>query len=320
MNSKIKFSIQLIISAGLLFFLLKIINVRQAAGLLSRINIWFFLLLILLITLDRIFMAYKWHLLLRIKNIEITAGSAVKSYYFATFASFFLPTTVGGDLVRVYKMRREKQNGTEIASSIIIERMLGFIASAFVAVIGVLLLISLMGIGLWKFFWLVLLILLVFAAILFLSFKLHFIERIRRKGNGKLSFLLGKLQGIYKSYREYSGHKKLLFIFFVFSCIEQLAPVVGNYIASCALGLSIPFLYFLAVIPVAQLFNRIPVSFNGIGVSECLLVYFFNLLALNKTAAFTIGITGHIGIFISVLPVMVYYWARFIWRKRYSMN
>jgi len=56
-----------------------------------------------------------------------------------------------------------------------------------------------------------------------------------------------------------------------------------------------------------QLISRIPISFEGLGVNEGLLVYFFSLLGLSKTGAFTIGLLGHIAIIIATLPALFFY-------------
>lgn len=315
MKPSIKFFIQLIVSLGLIVALLKIVNPGKVVVLLGSINIWFFILLLLLITFDRIFMAYKWHLLMKAMNIKTSIYDAIRVYYIGTFASFFLPTTVGADLVRVYKLHSEKQEGTKVFSSVIIERLLGLIASALVAVLGILFLIYILKLDIWLFFWSAVLLLILFIIIFIFSFYTHFVFGRRVKQWMKEFPLFEKLKKVYKIYTEYKNKKPLLLFFIILSCLEQLVAVIGDWLASYALGLSIPFIYFLAVVPIVQLFNRIPVSFNGIGVNEALLVYFFALLGLQESAAFTIGLIGHVAILLSVLPVVFYLAGRHFIRK-----
>src|SRR4030043_1111375 len=89
--------IQLVISIVLIILLLRLINIPDMFSLLKSANIYYFILLLALITFDRIFMAYKWHLLLKVKDMSISVFSVIKIYYVGTFIGFFLPTTVGGD-------------------------------------------------------------------------------------------------------------------------------------------------------------------------------------------------------------------------------
>lgn len=313
MKSRTKFLIQLLISIGLIVLLLNIIDLKKVVFLLKGLNIWFFLLLLILITLDRFFMAYKWHLLLKAKELDISYLDSVRVYYLSTFASFFLPTTVGADIFRVYKLHVEKKEGANILSSVIVERMLGFIASALVAVFGVALLIFLLRLEVWALLWYAVIFLVFFSLIFISSFFIH--PAPARRGWIHKFFIFEKIAGFYKNYREYKDKRGLLYIFVILSSVEQLAPVLGNYLAAFALGLNIPFMYFLAVIPIVQLLNRIPISLNGIGINEGLLVYFFSILNLDKADGFSIGLVGQIGVLVSVLPAILYISGRRFWKS-----
>ena len=138
--------------------------------------------------------------------------------------------------------------------------------------------------------------------------------------NERLSknILFSKLKKLYLSYAEYKNHRGLIFLFFILSVLEQFIPVIANYLACRALNLSIPFVYFLLIIPLVQLISRIPISFEGLGVNEGLLVYFFSLLGLSKTGAFTIGLLGHIAIIIATLPALFFYIKDFIYQNKHK--
>lgn len=305
MKVKTKFLIQFIISICIIILLLKIVNPVQVIRLLGNIDPWPFMLLLLVITLDRIFMAYKWYLLLKARGVKVSIYDTVRIYYIGTFASFFLPTTIGADLVRVYKLHNEKKDGVKILSSVILERMLGFIASALVASVGILSLIYILKLDLWRFLWISVIIFMSFIFFLIMSFNSHYIFKRLRKGA-----IYERLDGLYRAYMDYKDNKMLLVVFIILSSLEQLVPVIANYIAAYAIGLYVPILYFLAIIPIVQLFTKMPISFNGIGINEGLLVYFFSLLGLQKSNAFTIGLVGHAAILLSVLPVMFYLTSR----------
>ncbi|MBE3092189.1 MAG: flippase-like domain-containing protein [Chloroflexi bacterium] len=291
----------------LIILLLRWINIPDMFSLLKNVNLYYFILLLALITCDRIFMAYKWHLLLRIKDMSISVFSVIRTYYIATFIGFFLPTTVGGDMVRVLKLRSEKRRGTDVLSSVILERILGFIASAILAPIAALFLISFFKLNIWRFLGIAGAFLFLFTILMVISFSEVIVRKIDKNEKLSKNFLFNKLKKLYLSYAEYKNHKGVLVLFLALSILEQLAPVIGNYLACRALNLSIPFIYFLLIIPLVQLISRIPISFEGIGVNEGLLVYFFALLGLSKTGAFTIGLLGHIAIIIATLPALFFY-------------
>src|SRR4030043_1536911 len=299
--------IQIVISVALIILLLRLINISGMFSLLKRANLYYFILLLALVTVDRIFMAYKWHLLLKVKDKSISLFSAIKTYYIGTLAGFFLPTTVGGDMVRVLKLRSEKKSGTDVLSSVIMERILGFIASAILAPIAALFLISFLELDVWRFLWIAGAFLLFFIVLIVISFSGFIVRKIDRSKKLSKNILFGKFKKLYLSYVEYKNHKGLLAVFLILSILEQIIPVIGNYLACRALNLSVPFVYFLLIIPLIQLISRIPISFEGIGVNEGLLVYFFVLLGLSTTGAFTIGLLGHIAIIIASLSALFFY-------------
>jgi len=304
---KISIIFQIVVSILLIILLLRIINIPDMLSLLKNANLFYFILLLILITSDRIFMAYKWYLLLRAKDNVISLYATIKTYYIGTFVGFFLPTTIGGDIVRVIKLNSEKLKRTEILSSVVLERLLGFMASAILAPVAALFLIFYFKLDIWHFLGIALMSLILVILLIIVSFSEFIIKKI--EGNKKLSrnFLFSKFKNLYISYSEYKEHKGLLFLFLVLSILEQFAAVAGNYLACRALNLSIPFIYFLLIIPLVQLISRIPISFEGIGVNEGLLVYFFTLLCLSKTDAFTIGLLGHFAIVIATLPALFFY-------------
>jgi len=304
---RLNFIIQLAVSIGLIILLLRLINISDMFSLLKNVNLYYFILLLVLISFDRIFMAYKWHLLLKIKDMSISVFSAIKTYYIGTFIGIFLPTTVGGDIVRVLKLRSEKRRGTDALSSVILERILGFIASAILAPIAALFLISFLKLNVWRFLWIAGAFLFLFTILMLISFSEVIVQKIDKNERLSKNLLFSKFKKLYLSYAEYKNHKGLLSLFLALSILEQLAAVIGTYLACRALNLSIPFIYFLLIIPLVQLISRIPISFEGLGVNEGLLVYFFSLLGLSKTGAFTIGLLGHIAIIIATLPALFFY-------------
>ena len=46
-------------------------------------------------------MAWKWWLLVRSRDAALGLWAAVRAYYLASFAGYFLPMTVGADAVRI---------------------------------------------------------------------------------------------------------------------------------------------------------------------------------------------------------------------------
>lgn len=68
--------------------------------------------------------ALKWRVLLSERQINLPLGSAIRFYWMGMFFSNFLPTSVGGDAIRM-TLARHHGSAHELAASILIERLTG---------------------------------------------------------------------------------------------------------------------------------------------------------------------------------------------------
>ena len=65
--------------------------------------------------------------------MEAPAGKLFLSYLVGQFFNFFLPTTVGGDIFRIYDTRHLSQGAARSATIIFIERLSGLFALLVIA-------------------------------------------------------------------------------------------------------------------------------------------------------------------------------------------
>ena len=86
-------------------------------------------------------MSYKWNLLINAKGIRLSVWQSFKIYQMSQFLRILLPTGIGGDLYRIYYTSKREGHGEKITASVILERLLGIIAGALFAVLGLMLMI-----------------------------------------------------------------------------------------------------------------------------------------------------------------------------------
>ena len=103
------------------------------------------LAVVALATLDRLLMAWKWWLLVRSRDASLGLWAAVRAYYLASFAGYFLPMTVGADAVRIGALAGTSRTAVLVAS-VVLERLIGALAQAVLAVLSVGTLVTL-GLG-----------------------------------------------------------------------------------------------------------------------------------------------------------------------------
>jgi hypothetical protein len=301
---------RVIVSATLLLVVISRVDFHTVGNLFYRLNPFYFSLSLLILFADRFLMAFKWNLLLQVKEIGLSVWQSFRIYLISNFFGVFLPTTIGGDMYRIYHTSNKGGQTEEIAASVILERFIGAISSALFAVIGFVLMI-----GLYSHLLLDLSTVLIIFGFLLFSLILFWIS-IQQFTLTSLKYILGswgsnrfvkkwfRFHGAYLGYRQY---KKALLVFFLFSVVEQAFFVFANYLCARAINLNIGLIYFFSIIPISQILKRMPISINSIGVQEGLFVFLFSRVGISVTEAFSLAILARIGLWLVVLPGAILY-------------
>src|SRR5262245_22434331 len=85
------------VRAGLLLLLLLFVARARMGRRLAEVQPGAVLIVIGLVTVDRLLMAWKWWLLVRGRDAAVSLRAAIRAYYLASFAGWFLPMTLGAD-------------------------------------------------------------------------------------------------------------------------------------------------------------------------------------------------------------------------------
>ncbi len=260
--------LRLLLSVGIIVgLLIWLVDWEEAGQALARADWRLLGLMALWMFLDRLVMAYKWRLLLVHRGLAVTSGEALLAYLLATFAGYFLPSTVGADAMRILALAGPERPSELLTASVMMERGLGFVAAALAALVSLALLLALAThlpaeVSYWAAGILVL-------ACLGMLVSLYgplnrWLASLpgRMGGRGKLAGWLGRFLAAYAQYRR---HPWLLLYFLLLSFLEQGAPVVATWLVAWGLGLPVTFLTCAAVVPLANLLARVPISVSTHG-------------------------------------------------------
>jgi uncharacterized membrane protein YbhN (UPF0104 family) len=307
---------KLLVSLLLIIFLLRFVNGKEMADLLGNIRWPFLAGYFLLNFFDRLIMAYKWKFLLEAKDIPCSWKEITVIYFKGTFWGNLFPTSLGGDAIRAYELSRNAPTGIDVVSSIIMERFLGFLSSAVMAILVIPPVLFFVPDFPRILLWLLL---------IFLSVGVLFLLLLMRGGGppalvGLLTKLPwgDKIARITSSFVLYRNQPKALGRFFLWSFGEQLVPILTIFFLVLTLSLPIPFYYLIPIIPIAQFFARIPVSLSGFGIQEGLFITLFSFFGISTTAAFTLGLASNIGNIFVGLPGAYFYLREPVFSKRRS--
>jgi len=130
-NSSRRFSFNLrwirwagtIATSGLFIWLLTQQDWKLMWATMSRIPAWIFPLAFVLYFLGVLANALRWYILLRAQEIEVSYREFLKIVLAGNFASNFLPSTVGGDTVRIVSAARFTGWSVSLAS-VVVDRLL----------------------------------------------------------------------------------------------------------------------------------------------------------------------------------------------------
>ncbi len=285
MNKYLKFFLKLAISLGFVAWIVFKTNWIQVLFYLREISIWKLVLYIILIVLGMVVSSYKWKLLAEFKNIKHSLWDYFRFYQAGTFINNFMPSFIGGDTFRAYQIGRSEKKYMEAASSVILDRVTGFVGSTILVV-----LFSFLNIEkILKINVLLLVDSLVLASLVLDFFivkfrKMAFWEKISR-------FLPQKLVKLFAELDEYSGNSHILAKTIGWGMIFGVVGVaIPNLVLFWALNLKIGILNYLSVIFLISIITAVPISINNIGIKEWAYVTFFGAFGINSAAVVTISI------------------------------
>jgi uncharacterized membrane protein YbhN (UPF0104 family) len=114
-----------LLSLALLVWLLWKQNWNAILLAIKELPIWIFFLSLGLLFLRHTCNALRWFLLLKAQAIHLRFPKALKLVFMGLFASNFLPSMVGGDVVRIAGILNETDNRIAGGASVIVDRVVG---------------------------------------------------------------------------------------------------------------------------------------------------------------------------------------------------
>lgn len=294
---------RIIISIGACILLLSWVDWSEVGGTLKRANFYWLVVAFLAMHADRFVMALKWRMLMRGTGSSVSADTAVKAYYVGGFWSQVIPTTFGGDLVRTGWMANEDLRAELTASSIVVERFLGFLALAIVATLGLFFVIVYMKLLL-PVISVVTLILFILsiAAVLTIfnqtahNFTQRLISKLRFRG------INHKIEKVRISTLAFKDYPKLLFAFLLLSIFEQSFPIIVAIMLARAFSIDLPLVWAAVGVPLILVAIRLPISVNSFGIQEGAYAFVMSFAGISVSESVIMSLFDRVLLLIAMLP------------------
>jgi uncharacterized protein (TIRG00374 family) len=138
----VKTIIKALISLSLLAYLIYSADPHKIAEAFIKIlrtdGIFYLILSLGLAALSMLTLSVRWKILLLVYNIKVKLNKLYSYYLIGLFFNNFLPTSIGGDIVRIMKIVRISDDKTQGTASVIIERIVGMMSTLIMATLALL--------------------------------------------------------------------------------------------------------------------------------------------------------------------------------------
>ncbi len=290
-------ALKIAVSVTLIWFLLGHIDIASARDRLFEVDSVMLALAVAVMVFQLVLVVLRWQAVLIALDEPIPFIKALQTYYIGLFFNQTLPSSVGGDAVRIYRSYRNGLTLRGAINGVMLER-----AATVVALIILVLLTQpffLPRVGETNAAWLLPAVLL-FAVVAISGLAvLMFLDRIPssfhhwRLVRG-LAFLAADTRRVFLN--PLSALRSL-----GWSVVGHLNITLAVYILALGIGLDVTWVDCIALIPPVILVTTLPISIAGWGVREGAMVAAFGLVGVPSEGALVLSLLfGLIGIITSL--------------------
>lgn len=233
-----------LLAVVLLVVLLKEEGGDEIVSALKRVSLGYFIAGVFVLMISRLFVVTRWYILLRSAGVDTSFWRIAMLTFTGLFSSNFLPTTIGGDVIRLAGAMQLGYDRAICLASLVADRLIGMAGMVFTLPFGLIPLLSLGNNGLQAFS---------FAALF--QKGLDFVKRTL----GAFVVWLNKPVALLISFASTFSNMA-----FIFLAIFLLVTGMGRHVSYWLIAGLWSITYFVTLIPI---------SVNGFGVQELSLTF-----------------------------------------------
>ena len=235
---------------------------------------------------------WRWRVLLEAQGFSIPLAHLSGSYLVATFFNNFLPSNIGGDVVRVRDSSRLTGSTTTSLAVVAIDRILGLGAlyalalAAFVTggptvrgLAGARSVLLALG--------------LVFGGLAYVFFRPGIARRVvSASGLARFPWAVKRFETVQSAVHVYRAQVQAVWLAFFGSVALQAIVVYYYFTVARALRIPLPLSACFLMVPLCTLVQTVPISFNGWGIRESVFILYFHQVGLGKDSALAFSLVG----------------------------
>jgi uncharacterized protein (TIRG00374 family) len=284
MKARILLALRILVSLAFLGLLVWFFrkDLPDILAVLKNTNPFFFGIAVILNVSAIAVISMRLKKIFAVQGLHLRLGEAVYLTFIGNFFNNFLPTSVGGDLVKAYYATKKSARKLESFSAVFFDRFFGFLSIGLLAFLGILFLNR--HIKDTKLLWGSAL----FSAVVLLAFIFFLNKRLTKRLFTRLLDLPvfregSKLRKLYNALNTYKEHKIIIAQLIGISLLAQMIAVLAMYLIIRSLSQEMSFLTLFLIIPLVSVASMMP-SINGLGVREGAFVYFLKEFISRESA------------------------------------
>jgi glycosyltransferase 2 family protein len=269
-------------------------EIRQA---IRAIPAWRLGLAFLVTMVSRLAVIFRWHVLLVSAEMGVSLWQSLQITFAGLFASQFLPTTVGGDVIRLAGLLRLGKDRAASLASLVVDRLVGMTGMGMAALVLIVYLPNLFQdlfanlSGFWTkvtgFLWLG------FTAS---SSKVSFFRKI-------WNWFLRGLRKVGQALMMWSHKPGSLLLSLGFTWVHMLCVFAFIWLLLPPLGENMPFGLIGGLWSLTYFITLLPISLNGLGVQELSFTFLFTHFGgIDQASSLTIALLYRFALLFASLP------------------
>ncbi len=235
---------------------------------------------------------WRWRLLLRAQHVRVPVRRLTESFWVALFFNNFLPSNIGGDVVRIADTSRPAGSKTLATTIVLVDRVVGLLALTSMGALGALAARA-AGFDIPGTVWIEAGALAALALCILLFFAPSLLDLaltpVRALGHPWVLERLATLQETLARFRE---RPSSLAGALVGALLVQAVIVAFYTLTARSLSIPLPLAMAGVLVPVALVLQLAPVSINGFGVREAVFSFFFVRFGLSVEGAVAVSLLG----------------------------
>ena len=244
---------------------------------------------VLLTLFSVVLSAVRWRQVLHALDLSVPMKPLLSFYFAGQFVSNVLPTTIGGDVLRVNRLRRQQHvSGENSFASVVIERLTGWLVLPLITIVGLATNAGLRMLGTASAVAALTAVITLIALLVVLWLGAH------ERGGGRYAdhddwrrFLGAVHLGLDQLRRHPSDTGSIILAALGY----QVVLVLAAFMAAQAIGIKDAGLTAMfAFMPAVLVLQVMPIGISGLGIREAALVLFLSPLGVDDSLAIALGL------------------------------